>query len=59
MPAILTEPAEWDAWLEADTGAALKLQRPLPADRLRIVALDQREGDGVVDAPQGQLALEV
>jgi putative SOS response-associated peptidase YedK len=57
MPAILTEPAECDAWLESDVEAALKLQRPLPADRLRVVVLDQREGDGVVDAPQGQLAL--
>jgi putative SOS response-associated peptidase YedK len=57
MPAILTEPAEWEAWLEADTGTALKLQRALPADRLRVVALDQREGDGVAAAPQGQLAL--
>jgi putative SOS response-associated peptidase YedK len=47
MPAILTEPAEWDAWLEADAGTALKLQLPLPADRLRVVALDQREGDVV------------
>jgi putative SOS response-associated peptidase YedK len=58
MPAILTEPAELDAWLEADTGTAVKLQRPLPAERLAIVALDQREGDGVPAAPQGQLALE-
>jgi putative SOS response-associated peptidase YedK len=24
-PAILIEPAEWDAWLEADAGTALKL----------------------------------
>jgi putative SOS response-associated peptidase YedK len=60
MPVILTEPAEWDTWLEADADTALKMQRPLPAERLRVVALDQREGDGVVDAPQGpqsQLAL--
>jgi putative SOS response-associated peptidase YedK len=57
MPVILTEPAEWDAWLEADAGTALKLQRALPAGRLAIVALDQREGDAVAAAPQGQLAL--
>jgi hypothetical protein len=43
--------------LGTDAGTALKLQLPLPADRLRVVALDQREGDGVADAPQGQLAL--
>ena len=58
MPAILTEPTEWDAWLESDVESALELQRPLPAERLAIVALDQREGDGVATAPQGQLALE-
>jgi hypothetical protein len=57
MPVILTEPAEFDAWLDSDVESALKLQRPLPADRLQIVALDQREGDGVA-APPGQLALE-
>src|SRR5215469_8060263 len=52
MPAILTQPEEWDTWLKADTATALKLQRPLPADRLRIVALDQREGDGVARRPK-------
>jgi putative SOS response-associated peptidase YedK len=58
MPAILTELAEFDAWLESDVESALKLQKPLPVERLQIVALDQREGDGVAGAPQGQLALE-
>src|ERR1700757_1737362 len=57
MPVILPAPAERAAGLAAAPGTALKLQRPLPADRLRVVALDQREGDGVVGAPQGQLAL--
>jgi putative SOS response-associated peptidase YedK len=57
MPVILTDPAEFDAWLESDVESALELQRPLSADRLRVVALDQREGDGVAVAPQGQLAL--
>ena len=57
MPVILTDPAEFDAWLEADVRTALELQRPLPAERLEIVALDQREGDGVIASPQGQLAL--
>jgi putative SOS response-associated peptidase YedK len=58
MPVILTEPAEFDAWLESDVESALRLQRPLPPEQLRVVALDQREGDGVVAAPQGQLALK-
>src|ERR1700741_2774881 len=44
MPAILTEPAEWDAWLEADAGTALKLQRALPTERLRGARFGQREG---------------
>jgi putative SOS response-associated peptidase YedK len=57
VPAILTEPAEWDAWLEADARTAPKLQRPLPAERLAIVALDQREGDSVATAPPPQRQL--
>ena len=42
MPVILTGEA-CDAWLEADTAEALKLQRPLLADRLVIVATGQRQ----------------
>jgi putative SOS response-associated peptidase YedK len=49
MPVILTEPAEFDAWLEGDTESALKLQRPLPAERLSIVAKGERQ-DNVVAA---------
>ena len=41
MPVILTSPAEWDAWLGADTAEALKLQQPLPGDRLMVVATGQ------------------
>jgi putative SOS response-associated peptidase YedK len=59
MPAVLTEPVEWNAWLEADIGTALELQRSLPADRLQVVVLDTREGDCAANAPQGQLALPV
>jgi len=47
MPVILTTPDEVDRWLEADTLDALKLQRPLPDDTLRIVAKGEKE-DGVV-----------
>jgi putative SOS response-associated peptidase YedK len=43
MPVILTSPAEYDAWLSADASEALKLQRPLPADHLKIVAIGARE----------------
>jgi len=37
MPVILTR-EECDAWLEADVDMAVRWQRPLPADRLSIVA---------------------
>ena len=35
---MLATPAEFDAWLSAEPEEALKLQRPLPTDRLTIVA---------------------
>jgi putative SOS response-associated peptidase YedK len=38
MPEMLTTPAEFDAWLSAEPDEALKFQRPLPADRPKIVA---------------------
>ena len=49
MPVILTTPAEFDRWLEADTLDALALQRPLQDDALRIVAKGEKE-DGVAAA---------
>ena len=42
MPVILTG-ADWDTWLAADTATALTLQRPLPAERLFVVATGQRQ----------------
>lgn len=38
MPVILTTPDEVDAWLAAATADAFALQRPLPDERLQIVA---------------------
>jgi putative SOS response-associated peptidase YedK len=43
MPVILTSPADFDRWLEAETSDALALQRPLPDDALRIFAKGERE----------------
>jgi putative SOS response-associated peptidase YedK len=42
MPVLLTEPAEFDAWLSAPLGEALQLQRPFPAERLSIVAWGEK-----------------
>jgi putative SOS response-associated peptidase YedK len=48
MPVILTKPEEVDLWLAADAPKALELQRPLPDDRLRIVASGEREDRGAL-----------
>jgi putative SOS response-associated peptidase YedK len=47
MPVILTTPKKYDSWLTASTEEALKLQRPLPDDMMRIVA-DGRKSDPAV-----------
>jgi putative SOS response-associated peptidase YedK len=44
MPVILTTPAEVAQWLGGDAIDALKLQRPLPDDKLRIVAKGREGG---------------
>ena len=43
MPVILTKPDEIENWLTAPTKEALRLQRPLPNDALRIVARGQKQ----------------
>jgi putative SOS response-associated peptidase YedK len=43
MPVILTTPAKIETWLTAPGAGALKLQRPLPNDSLKIVATGQKE----------------
>lgn len=43
MPVVLTTPSEFEQWLTAPIEEALKLQRPLPAGVLRIVARGIKE----------------
>ena len=42
MPAILTTPAEFEAWMTAPILEALALQRPLPGGLLKIVARGEK-----------------
>ncbi len=42
MPVILTDPDDLATWLTAPATDALRLQRPLPDDALRIVARGER-----------------
>jgi putative SOS response-associated peptidase YedK len=45
MPVVLTKPEEIETWLTARAAGAVKLQRPLPDDVLRIVARgEKRDG---------------
>jgi putative SOS response-associated peptidase YedK len=43
MPVILTTPDEIETWLTAPAADALRLQRPLLDDALRIVARGEKE----------------
>ncbi len=42
MPVLLTTPEEMDAWLEGSIEQAIALQRPLPNEKLRIVAKGEK-----------------
>lgn len=42
VPVILTKPADFDLWLEAETPDGLALQWPLSDDALRIVPKGER-----------------
>lgn len=47
MPVILTTPAEVDQWLESNTLEALKLQRPLPDEALKILGEAKTRSTGL------------
>jgi putative SOS response-associated peptidase YedK len=46
MPVILTTREEIDVWMSAPAGEALKLQKPLPDNALKIVARGERQDEG-------------
>ena len=46
MPVLLTTPEECDAWLDGSLEEAMAMQRPLPAEALRIVAVGPRKDEG-------------
>jgi putative SOS response-associated peptidase YedK len=46
MPVILTTREEIDLWMSEPAGEALKLQKPLPNDALKIVARGDRQDEG-------------
>jgi putative SOS response-associated peptidase YedK len=55
MPVILTTPDEIATWLTAPTKIALALQRPLSAEKLKIVATGRKDDGSVTSPPQGLL----
>ena len=46
MPVILMTREEIDVWMSAPAGEALKLQKPLPDNALKIVARGERQDEG-------------
>jgi putative SOS response-associated peptidase YedK len=62
MPVILRNRDEIETWLRAPVGEALRLQRPLPDDAVRIVAVTEKERYSAeafpaADTPGDQLRL--
>jgi putative SOS response-associated peptidase YedK len=55
MPVILTNTDEIEMWMSAPAPEALKLQRALPDDVLRVVAGGQKEDVAAYDVRLGAL----
>jgi putative SOS response-associated peptidase YedK len=49
MPALLTAEHEWDTWLTGPADEAIALQRPLPNEKLRIVATGEKNDQAPAD----------
>jgi putative SOS response-associated peptidase YedK len=49
MPVILTNPAEFDVWLDGTVNDAITLQRPLPNELLQIVAMGEKSDSARID----------
>jgi putative SOS response-associated peptidase YedK len=49
MSVLLTHPDEFELWLEGSIDEAVALQRPLPNEKLRIVATGEKSDRAPVD----------
>jgi putative SOS response-associated peptidase YedK len=49
MPVLLTGEDEWNIWLSGPQNEAMALQRPLPADALRVVATGEKNDLGLAN----------
>jgi putative SOS response-associated peptidase YedK len=49
MPVLLTGEDEWNIWLSGPQNEAMALQRPLPADALRVVATGEKSDLGLAN----------
>lgn len=57
MPVLLTTPAEIEQWLTAPAEEALELQRPLPAEQMKIVVTGVKEDGPAAEVPARQAEL--